>query len=460
MAYASRRDGNYLTGVYSYLDGIPVKISEKFRPPRKITLPLSYQNHYPVELLNDEYDFSLERNVIELAETKRRIKEAAEIAKSDRLASTIEDFSRSCVKDSDPGEDVVVTSNDTKTEGSHISKEPKIDENSQSKATNELSSTTNGATVLTSLESYPMLKPIPSTVNVPGKPDVTMTCKLNLEDFEAESSPFDSIALKSLNDMEELKSVLQYANASENASVGGPNAHMQSIATQSNEHYVANNNTPAAFDSGTFNMSYFSHSLPVENWTQSTNSAVNCKGKEGVSFLPLKSSPSDEISIKNSHSTPDLLREIGRSLADRERKSMANANAKRPSSVGPEYTNGSDEKLKIYSELKDEYQNLVSHITDMGFPRSQVIGAVRHFGSDDKKVIEHLCMMQTLVDFGYDAADAGPALIANNQNESQAKEYLRLLVQFRDLGFDDVSIKDALQRFNNDRDKALDFLVS
>lgn len=40
------------------------------------------------------------------------------------------------------------------------------------------------------------------------------------------------------------------------------------------------------------------------------------------------------------------------------------------------------------------------------------------------------------------------------------KEYLDVVIQLRDLGFDERSIQEALAQCDNDRDKALDLLLS
>lgn len=103
---------------------------------------------------------------------------------------------------------------------------------------------------------------------------------------------------------------------------------------------------------------------------------------------------------------------------------------------------------------------VVKHITDMGFPKSRVIRAVQKLGADGKKVVEHLCSVQSLVEKGYKAEQAETALHLHDQSESRALQFLELVAQFRDLGFDEEIVKEALLRTNNDRDRALDFLVS
>lgn len=50
--------------IASYMDGVHVKIAEAYKPPRKICLPVAYNNKLPdVSKLN--YDFNLEKSVLE-----------------------------------------------------------------------------------------------------------------------------------------------------------------------------------------------------------------------------------------------------------------------------------------------------------------------------------------------------------------------------------------------------------
>jgi len=52
------------------------------------------------------------------------------------------------------------------------------------------------------------------------------------------------------------------------------------------------------------------------------------------------------------------------------------------------------------------------------------------------------------------------ALFLHGNDEDLAREFLHLSKQFRDLGFEEDAIKHALTLHKNDRDKALDYLIS
>lgn len=210
MAYVKRE--NDRSAGFSYLDGVPVKISEKYRAPRKITLPLSYQQRCPVELLTEEYDFSLERQVLEDSQARHKEKEAAERARSESIGTAIQEFTRllhlETPDSSKPTSDT--TTNWPWNDTNNPSHQPDSPNSTDSQKSPSRIDSRNQMPILTTIKANDILKPTkPSRCVVSDKPDVTMTSKLNLEDFESESSPFDSVALRSLDDMEELKRVLQ-----------------------------------------------------------------------------------------------------------------------------------------------------------------------------------------------------------------------------------------------------------
>jgi len=40
------------------MDDVPVKISEQYKPPRKVTLPVSYQHRLSIETVTEEVRYS------------------------------------------------------------------------------------------------------------------------------------------------------------------------------------------------------------------------------------------------------------------------------------------------------------------------------------------------------------------------------------------------------------------
>lgn len=448
MTYNLKREGSNFTGCH-YLDGIPVKISEKFRPPRKITLPLSYQQHCPVDLLTDEYDFSLENQVLELAETQRRGREAAKRAKVEQLASSIEEFTRLVY--SEQKSNAEETWNSTEEHDHPNSQHSANADNrnlheSQPEAKDNEEKTLNGSkptlgiasSLLNSLEPNSMLKPVPSS-NEPnitmGKPDVTLAA-LNLEDFEAESSPFDSVALKTLDDIEELKSVLQNADLSRSVA----NTRVQQVYSLplpngdvSTGQHVVNPSNPCVTYTGseevrerTNESNKTKFALPVLQLTSSSSGAPI-----PAEYPSLPASPVDHSPHNNT------------SLSERDSQVNIHKSASEPR-----------------QELEGDLQALVRRISDMGFPKARVTRIIDAVGQDDKKVVELLCMIQSFTERGYSTEDVEAAVLQYGHNKTQIKKYLELTLQFRDLGFEDEAIRKALAECDNDGDKALDRLVS
>ena len=48
----------------TFVDGIPVKISEQYKPPRRVILPVSCQNCTPGETLHQDVSSSLLKKMI------------------------------------------------------------------------------------------------------------------------------------------------------------------------------------------------------------------------------------------------------------------------------------------------------------------------------------------------------------------------------------------------------------
>ena len=76
------------------------------------------------------------------------------------------------------------------------------------------------------------------------------------------------------------------------------------------------------------------------------------------------------------------------------------------------------------------------------------------------QVVEFLLQIQYLEDKNYPGDQVEKALIVNRYNVSHAVKYLEAMVQLLDLGFPEDLVSDALVKSDNDRDRALDQLIS
>uniref|UniRef100_A0A4P6D838 Putative ubiquitin-associated protein 1 panstrongylus lignarius n=1 Tax=Rhodnius prolixus TaxID=13249 RepID=A0A4P6D838_RHOPR len=151
------------------MDGIPVKISENYKPPRKLTLPGCILNRINSEIKIEPYNFNVERSVLEhlalLKEAKRKQCEKKQCKRDDWLSKT---------KFKEPPE------NDSFS----------LDTSSQVP------------------QESTMLTPVPISSNCRIEPS-RQEGQINLSDFENDtSSPFDNVELKTINEMEELAHVL------------------------------------------------------------------------------------------------------------------------------------------------------------------------------------------------------------------------------------------------------------
>ncbi|KAG8225416.1 hypothetical protein J437_LFUL004616 [Ladona fulva] len=218
---------------FSYMDGVPVKISEKYKPPKKHNLPVGFMHKFPTETIAEEYDFQLEKSVLEkigewrkirqdAVESRRKRIEAEDLAireQAEKLkelstgssAQTGAAFEES-INSSSNAESPNTTSKDITNQSAAcsskiIEKEEKIEDNSQNVAV-----TMYGQMFPTQSNHYAalnILTPTPYGLFMNKKQDSVATA-FNLSDFEADtSSPFDNMELKTINDMEELAHVLQ-----------------------------------------------------------------------------------------------------------------------------------------------------------------------------------------------------------------------------------------------------------
>lgn len=179
---ASRKSATDSHGIFSYLDDVPFKIGDQFKTPAKVGLPIGFSIPDYFQLIKEtEYDFSLEKKTIEWAEEIKLIKEAQKEAQLKLEAS------------------VAHANADT-----HCFTE----EHGFSDATGLLPPPINP--VHANVQHNNILTPTPAHSAIKQKvlssPDITSG--FNPADFECEEDPFDNLELKTINEKEELKSIL------------------------------------------------------------------------------------------------------------------------------------------------------------------------------------------------------------------------------------------------------------
>ncbi|XP_009954202.1 PREDICTED: ubiquitin-associated protein 1, partial [Leptosomus discolor] len=182
---ASKKLGSDSHGPFSYLDDVPFKIGDKFKTPAKVGLPIGFCLPDSSQLVRDaQYDFSLENKTIEWAEDIKKIQAAqreAERKAEEALANS------------------KAASEDSNKMGF-----------SEGPCPEAMPPPINP--ILASLQHNNILTPTPANsssvkqkVLSPPRPKADF----NPADFECEEDPFDKLELKTIDDKEELKNILE-----------------------------------------------------------------------------------------------------------------------------------------------------------------------------------------------------------------------------------------------------------
>ncbi|XP_034934886.1 ubiquitin-associated protein 1 isoform X2 [Chelonus insularis] len=166
--------------VLSYMDGVQVKIAEAYKPPRKITLPIAYNNNSKLpDITKYCYDVNLEKSVLNKLKDWRMVKLTQHESWQTRMAEK---------------------------------KKKKKEQLNNSPVHSVLSST-----VKISIPQTTILIPEPLSLQAKGFHNDDCNVKINgldYSDFDNDtSSPFDNMELKTINEMEELARVLQPTSA-------------------------------------------------------------------------------------------------------------------------------------------------------------------------------------------------------------------------------------------------------
>ncbi|XP_048402720.1 ubiquitin-associated protein 1 [Stegostoma tigrinum] len=186
---ASRKSGSDFQNsgaAFSYLDDVPFKIGDNFKSPAKVGFPVGFcMTDYSKVFRKIDYDFSFEKRTIKWAEEIKQIKAAQEAASLTREISSV-----TAESDAFSEKKCGIQYNDRP----HSSAFPL---------------TINP--ILASLRHNNILTPMPANSKAVTQKDPSppYTTKFNLADFESEEDPFDKLELKTLNDKEELKNILE-----------------------------------------------------------------------------------------------------------------------------------------------------------------------------------------------------------------------------------------------------------
>ncbi|XP_074424319.1 ubiquitin-associated protein 1-like isoform X1 [Larus michahellis] len=182
---ASKKLGSDSHGPFSYLDDVPFKIGDKFKTPAKVGFPIGFCLPDSSQLVREAwYDFSLEKKTIKWAEDIKKIevgqreaeRKAEEALANSKAAPEVSNkmrFSEGPCPEAMP---------------------PPINP------------------ILASLQHNNILTPTPANSSAVKQKVLSPPCPkadFNPADFECEEDPFDKLELKTIDDKEELKNILE-----------------------------------------------------------------------------------------------------------------------------------------------------------------------------------------------------------------------------------------------------------
>lgn len=219
MAFGGGLYGSFTTNC---LDDIPFKLGPKFKPPTKVVLPTDFHTISQSRVLQEEYTFEVEEAVLKWSAEREK-----QFAEQRKLEREITESNRQ----GDSDDEVQGQPDGASAEPEYANSQPRVQplyENSgillpkpaprprvKPKPKDDYVNVLFPNPIIANI-SNDILKPTPS--GSPGengetvKSDSNLGTKSNNIDltwFEKEDDPFDNLELQTINDMEELASVLE-----------------------------------------------------------------------------------------------------------------------------------------------------------------------------------------------------------------------------------------------------------
>uniref|UniRef100_A0A8C7LA03 UBA domain-containing protein n=1 Tax=Oncorhynchus kisutch TaxID=8019 RepID=A0A8C7LA03_ONCKI len=119
-----------------------------------------------------------------------------------------------------------------------------------------------------------------------------------------------------------------------------------------------------------------------------------------------------------------------------------------------------DSSVELLSALSPEERELLHAITERGYPLRTAIIALQKTGQQSpEQILRYLVACDRLCERGYDEAQVEEALEMFQNCETKAEEFLHLLAQFNEMGFQQNAIKEVLLVHENHRERALEELM-
>ncbi|KAM5171871.1 programmed cell death protein 7 [Mantella aurantiaca] len=130
------------------------------------------------------------------------------------------------------------------------------------------------------------------------------------------------------------------------------------------------------------------------------------------------------------------------------------------SCLPPTRRSHSDSSRDVLQALSQEERDVIESVTSMGYPIRRAMIALQKMGGQSlEQVLGYLGATDRLCKLGYEEALVEEAMEMFQNSEIKAAEYLRLLLQFNDMGFQQEDIKEVLLVYDNHRDRSLEELM-
>ncbi|OXB77656.1 UNVERIFIED_CONTAM: hypothetical protein H355_002965 [Colinus virginianus] len=119
-----------------------------------------------------------------------------------------------------------------------------------------------------------------------------------------------------------------------------------------------------------------------------------------------------------------------------------------------------DSASDLLSALSQEERDLIEPVIALGYPARKAILTLQKTGRQSLgQFLGYLRACDRLLKQGYEEGQVEEAMEMFQYSEKKAAEFLHLLAQFNDMGFQQNEIKEVLLLCGNQRDKALEELV-
>ncbi|XP_054477009.1 ubiquitin-associated protein 1-like [Anoplopoma fimbria] len=173
-----------------------------------------------------------------------------------------------------------------------------------------------------------------------------------------------------------------------------------------------------------------------------------------LSVLDTSEQPGPNIDSLSSNTTPVSRAPNTRANTVDVLPSISDRNTKHMKS------SGSDSSAELLSALSPEERELLGAITARGYPLRTAIIALQKTGRQTPdQILSYLVACDHLCQLGYDVALVEEALEMFQNCETKAEEFLHLLSQFNEMGFQQNAIKEVLLVHENHRERALEELM-